>query len=357
MRPDVPRPVAVSYSEHPVDRFIVAQLEKKGLAPAASADSRTLIRRLSLTLTGLPPTPEEVEDFSRRADRDPIGAYDQLVDRLLDSFHFGERWARHWMDVVRFSETYGFEWNFEIRDAWRYRDYLIRAFNTDLPYDQLVREHLAGDLLAEPRFNAQLGINESVIGTAFYRFSETGHDDCVVFPAIRFDALDNQIDTLSKAFQAATIACARCHDHKLDAVSTSDYYSLVGILESSRPVVHTLDSADRFREQVRELHELKRGLRQEIVVSWLSDLESCQQLLLAALATQQSQGTSPEEEFEETQAIHALLQQLDQEVLPKRNPSFVLQQFVKSQTARLCHLTQRVSSRMSCQSTRRRRHR
>ena len=334
-KPQVPTVTNDAWSDHPIDRFILSGLEAEGLAPAEPADFRTLIRRLSLTLTGLPPTPTQVEQFCQQADQDLAGAYEQLITRLLDSTHFGERWARHWMDVVRFSETYGFEWNFEIRDAWRYRDYLIRAFNTDLPYDQLVREHLAGDLLSEPRINGQLGINESVIGTAFYRFSETGHDDCVQFPAIRFDALDNQIDTLSKAFQASTISCARCHDHKFDAISTVDYYALVGILESSRPVIHTLDSADLFCEPAELLHEMKVEIRSVISAAWLADLERSEQQLLAALAPQEVEQERTDEEGSAEKLSKgegnqpALRQQIDQKDLSRENPTFVLQQLAR----------------------------
>ena len=120
--------------------------------------------------------------------------------------------------------------------------------NPSFPADQLVREHIAGDLLESPRVSEELGINESIIGTAFWRFGELGHDNCVEFPEIRFDALDNQIDTFAKAFQGLTISCARCHDHKLDAISSKDYYALVGVLESCSQVVHTVDSPQRIDE-------------------------------------------------------------------------------------------------------------
>src|SRR4029078_10183806 len=155
------------WSAHPVDGSLLAGREGAGLEPAPPADRRTLIRRLSLVLTGLPPTPEEVEAFVQNA-KPPAAA--ELVDRLLALPHFGERWARHWLDVVRFSETHGNEWNYEVHHAWRYRDYLVRAFNADVPFDQLVREHIAGDLLPSPRRNKSDGFNESVIGTGFYRF-------------------------------------------------------------------------------------------------------------------------------------------------------------------------------------------
>jgi cytochrome c553 len=210
-----PRPEEVDSLNHPVDRFLFTALRKAGLKPSEPADRRTLIRRLSFVLTGLPPSPLEVELFLH--DESP-GAYERLVDRLLASPHFGEHWARHWMDVMRFAETFGNDWNYEINGAWLYRDYLIRAFNRDVPYDQLIREHFAGDLLEKPRVDAREGINESVIGTAFLRLGELGHDDCIRFRQIRTDVVDNQIDTLGKAFQGLTIACARCHDHKLDPI-------------------------------------------------------------------------------------------------------------------------------------------
>jgi len=325
-----PRVVNTSWSEHPIDHFILAKLESEGIAPASLAGPRTLVRRLSLVLTGLPPTPEEVDEFCRQAELEPDEAYTRLVDRLLDSKHFGERWARHWMDVVRFAETYGFEWNFEIRDAWRYRDYLIRAFNADLPYDQFVREHLAGDLLPNPRVHPQLGINESVIGTAFYRFGETGHDDCVVFPAIRFDVVDNQIDTLSKAFQATTVSCARCHDHKLDAISNADYYALAGILESSRPVVHTIDPADRFVSLIAKLDEKKNEIRGELSDVWLADLGRCEDQLLAAMASlEAADDVASEEPVEGASERPPILQQVAQADLPWHSPAFLLRQMAE----------------------------
>src|SRR6516165_10051481 len=165
-KPKLPEVQNADWSQHPVDRFVLARLEKAGIKPAAQADKRTLARRLSMVLTGLPPTPAQVDQFVLDDSRQ---AYENLVDRLLSSPHFGERWARHWLDVVRFAETHGNEWNYDVHHAWRYRDYLIRAFNDDVPYDQLVREHIAGDLLSKPRLRGrtaggQGGFNESVIG-------------------------------------------------------------------------------------------------------------------------------------------------------------------------------------------------
>jgi hypothetical protein len=279
------RPVVVptvrnkKWSAQPVDLFLLAQMEKKGIQPVGKADRRTLARRVHLLLTGLPPAPEEVERFVN--DRSP-NAYGQLVDRVLASPHYGERWARHWMDVVRFGETHGYEWNHEVRDVWRYRDYLIRAFNQDVPYDQLIKEHLAGDLLPNPRQNRAEHIkNESIIGTAFYRFGEVGHD---TFKEIGLDHLDNMIDTTSKAFQATTISCARCHDHKLDAISTKDYYALLGILASSRQVVHTLDDDTVNAARKQRLRELKSQLRLELAALWHPQAKEAGRYLRAAQA-------------------------------------------------------------------------
>lgn len=280
-----------AWSADPVDRYLLSALERKGLQPAPRADERTLVRRVHLLLTGLPPAPEEVEAYAREASpRDRERAYTRLVDRALASPQFGERWARHWMDVIRFGETHGYEWNYEIRDVWRYRDYLIRAFNADVPYDQLVREHLAGDLLPNPRTNREERLNESRIATAFFRFGEVGHD---VFKEIGLDHLDNMIDTLSKAFQATTVSCARCHDHKLDAVSTKDYYALLGILASSRQVVHTVDDDTVNAEPAQRLRTLKAEIRQELADAWRRDAADSGRYLQAAQAARDGSPETP----------------------------------------------------------------
>ena len=289
-RPGVAQVKDAGWSAHPVDQFLLAGLERAGLTPAEPADRRTLIRRLGLVLTGLPPTEAEVDAFVRD---DSHGAYEALVDRLLASPHFGERWARHWLDVVRFSETHGNEWNYEVHHAWRYRDYAIRAFNGDVPYDQFVREQIAGDLLPEPRLDPHQEINESTIGTAFYRFGEVAHDDCIGLPQIGFDVADNQIDTLTKAFQATTVACARCHDHKLDAVSTEDYYALLGILRSSRLVGHTIDTPEVNAEPVRRLRGLKGQIREELAAAWLREAREVGRFLLAAQARREGRPDAP----------------------------------------------------------------
>jgi len=284
----VPQPKHADYSDQPVDQFVLARLEQNGLKPAELADPRTLVRRLSLVLTGLPPTSEQVaaflRDYGSAGTSSSRAAVEKLIDSLLESPHFGERWARHWMDVVRFTETHGNEWNYEVHHAWRYRDYLIRAFNADVPFDQFIREHIAGDLLPAARWNEKERFNESIIGTGFYRFGEVNHDDCISLMSLGYDIIDNQIDTLTKAFQATTVACARCHNHKFDAVSMQDYYGLLGILRSSRLVSHGIDASDVNAKLTQRLTELKTDLRKELAAVWLNETSQFARYLQAAIA-------------------------------------------------------------------------
>ncbi|MCA9077625.1 MAG: DUF1549 domain-containing protein, partial [Planctomycetaceae bacterium] len=257
------------WTEHAIDRFVLAKLEESGLTPSPLADRRTLIRRLTFALTGLPPTPEQIDRFLAN---DSEEAYGRLVDDLLDSTHFGERWARHWMDWVRYSETHGSEGDPTIPFAWRYRDYLIRALNADVPYDQLLKEHIAGDLLSEPRLNEELGINESMIGAAQYRFVQHGfaptdaHEELVRFT-------DDQIDVISKAFLGLTVSCSRCHDHKFDPISQQDFYALFGIMISNRPATVTVDTPERQARHRDEMASLKQQIREELADNWLATLD------------------------------------------------------------------------------------
>jgi hypothetical protein len=245
-----------SWPQSPFDHFILARLEAAGLPPAPAADRRTLLRRVTFDLIGLPPSPAEIDDFL--ADRSP-DALARVVDRLLASPHYGERWGRHWLDLVRYAETAGHEFDFELPDAYRYRDYVIRALNADLPYDQLVREHVAGDLLEKPRRHAEERFNESVLGTGFWHLHEARHSPVDV----RFDQadrLDNQVDVFAKTFLGLTVACARCHDHKFDAISTRDYYALYGYLESSRYDRAFIDDPEPLRAKIRELKEIQQQI-------------------------------------------------------------------------------------------------
>ncbi len=279
--PPVPQVKQADWSDQAVDRFVLSKLETKGLSPAPRADRGTLLRRLNYLLTGLPPTPDELAGFGSNSDPQ---AYAHQVDRLLASSHFGERWARHWMDVVRYSDTYGYETDAIIKGSWRFRDYLIRSFNADIPFDQLVREHIAGDLLSQPRIDASTQTNESIIGPTWFQMGENRHGDSLMFNGIHQEMLDNKIDAFSKAFQATTVACARCHDHKYDAISQRDYYGLGGVFMSSRWVTHTLDTPDRNSQVLEELSALKMKLRKPLADWWLEEARRIPQYLLAAQA-------------------------------------------------------------------------
>ena len=277
--PAIPAVKNKQWSNESIDWFILSTLEEHALEPAARADRDTLIRRLSYVLLGLPPKPDEVDAFVN--DPSPT-AYERLVGRLLASPHFGERWARHWMDVVRYTDTYGYEWDIPAKGSWRYRDYLTRALNQDVPFDQLVREQIAGDLLKSPRINHQEQINESVIGTMFFQMGEKRHGDSSQFNGIHQEMLDNKIDAFSKAFQALTISSARCHDHKLDAVAQREYYALAGVFMSSRWVTNTADLPQRNSEVFHQMREIKSRLRPKIASVWQADIETLADKLLAS---------------------------------------------------------------------------
>ena len=222
------------------------------MKPVPDADRRTLIRRAYLDLIGLLPTPSEVANFL--ADDSPE-AFERVIDRLLASPRFGERWARHWFDLVRYAETYGHEQDFAVPYAWQYRDYVIRALNTDVPYDKLVMEHIAGDLLNPPRLNPSEGFDESIIGTSFWFMYEQTHAPTDIRQH-EADRVDNQIDVMTKAFLGITVGCHRCHDHKFDAISTRDYYALAGFLKSSRQQIALLDPRGQIAAAAVRLNKL-----------------------------------------------------------------------------------------------------
>jgi hypothetical protein len=243
-----PHPPAIPVDSEaigPIDAFIMARLNEVHLRPAPPADAHHLVRRLYLDLVGLPPSPAQVRAFT---DAPTPEAYRQLVDQLLESPQFGEKWARHWLDLVRYGETCGHEFDYPIPNADRYRDYVIRALNADVPYDQLVREHIAGDALPEPRRDPFTGTNESIIGTGFWFLGEAVHAPTDV-RGDEADRIDNQIDVFGKTFLAMTLACARCHDHKFDPIPTTDYYALAGFLQSSRRQLAMLDPGGRIGQR------------------------------------------------------------------------------------------------------------
>lgn len=258
--PPIPDVLDDSWSRNPIDRFLLARLDLEGIEPAPEAPRSSLLRRVSYGLAGLPPDPELVQAFLN--DNRP-DAYERLVDRVLESPRYGERWARHWLDLVRFAETSGHEFDYDILTAHRYRDYVIRAFNADLPYDQFVIEHLAGDLLDTPRRHPSLGSNESILGTMSFFFVEGTHSPVDITEEMR-TRVDNQIDVLSKTFLGLTIACARCHDHKFDAISTRDYYAFAGLIQSTRHQYAVIDSPDTFDRPVALLDSIRSSLAAEI---------------------------------------------------------------------------------------------
>ena len=270
IRQTAPPKVEGNWARSDIDRFIQAGWKDAGLAPVADAGAEALIRRLSFSIIGLPPTPEETAAFVKAEALDRQGAVEAAVEQLLSSPHFGERWARHWMDWVRYAESLGSEGDPGIPFANQYRNYLIRALNADVSYDQLLREHIAGDLLEQPRLNAELGLNESAIGPAHYRFVLQGFA-----PTDALDELvrttENQIDVVSKAFLGLTVSCARCHNHKFDAISQEDYHAFYSIMTSSRPATIDVNTPERREKNKAALAKLKPQIRLALADQWLRE--------------------------------------------------------------------------------------
>jgi mono/diheme cytochrome c family protein len=231
-RRSIPPPVArQEWRANPVDAFLLAAMESQGLTPTAAADRRTLARRVSLDLLGLPPTPDEVEAFVNDPTPD---AWPRLVDRLLASPHYGERWARHWMDLVRYADSGGFEFDVDRPEMYRYRDYVIESFNRDKPYDRFVKEQIAGDEF-EPESD------EAMVATGFLRLGPEGGGN-------RLDALDDLVATTTLTFMGMTVSCARCHNHKFDAIPQKDYYRIQAVFAATRDVEHPLAPAHEVAE-------------------------------------------------------------------------------------------------------------
>lgn len=227
-KPEAPTVKDTAWPRNDIDRFILAKLEEKNLRPARRADKRTLIRRATYDLTGMPPTVKEVEDFL--AD-DSEEAYAKVIERLLASPLYGERWARHWLDVARYADSNGLDENIAHGNAWRYRDYVVNAFNSDKPYDQFLTEQLAGDLLPP---TGDLAVDhERLIATGLLSLGPKVLAE--VDPVkMEMDIIDEQVDTLGRTLMGLTLGCARCHNHKFDPIPTQDYYALAGIFKSTR---------------------------------------------------------------------------------------------------------------------------
>ena len=232
------KPPPVEQADWPrgaIDHFVLARMEALGLKPAADANRRTLVRRVFFDLVGLPPSPREVERFV--ADDSPE-ALANLIDQLLDSSRFGERWGRHWLDVVRYAESSGMEFNFTYPHAWPYRDYVIDALNQDKPYDVFLREQIAGDLLPDGENDSPETIEARRIAPSLLAFGPKRHNSSGT--EFRMDIVDDQINTVFRATLAMTVGCARCHDHKFDPIPTKDYYALAGIFLSTEPRYGTI---------------------------------------------------------------------------------------------------------------------
>jgi hypothetical protein len=257
---DPPLPVVNNraWVRSPVDRFILARLEEKGLKPVGDADKRTLIRRATFDLIGLPPTPEEVDAFLRDTSSK---AFAKVVDRLLASPHYGERWGRHWLDAVRYADTAGCNSDFPIPAAYKYRNYVIKSFNQDKPYDRFIREQVAGDLLPG---KTEAEKHENVIATGYLAMSRRfGSRNKEVNLTI-----DDTIDNLGKTFLGLSVSCARCHDHKFDPIPAKDYYALYGIFNSSR---YAFTGAEIYPHPA-DMVALASGDEAEKFYKWQSEL-------------------------------------------------------------------------------------
>ena len=243
--PAIPEVAHAAWPANDVDRFILAKLESAGLQPGPDAKKITLVRRLYFDLIGLPPTPEEIARFVD--DKSP-DAYENLVDRLMESPRFGERWGRHWLDVARYAESMSLRGRL-LKHAWRYRDYVIDAFNDDLPYDQFIRQQLAGDLLKATSVAAQrrnlIATTYLLMGDALLENQDKSQLD--------MDYVDEQLDAIGQGLLAQTIACARCHDHKFDPIPTRDYYAMAGILKNVQWLKH--GNVSNFMEKPLPLSE------------------------------------------------------------------------------------------------------
>lgn len=243
--PTVPNVKDSAWPQGEIDRFILAKMEASHVKPAPAAKPEALARRLYFTLIGLPPTPQQIDSFTAASAKDPAQATAELVDELLASKQFGEAWGRHWLDLSRFAESSGGGRTLLFKDAWRYRDYVIEAFNADMPFDQFIREQIAGDLLPSATLADQ---KRQCIATAFLALGPTNYEEQDK-QQLRFDVIDEQIETIGKALLGQTIGCARCHDHKFDPIPQRDYYALAGIFASTRTLMSYEENVARWISQ------------------------------------------------------------------------------------------------------------
>ena len=293
----------------PVDAFVAVKLAEAALRPAAEADRATLIRRATFNVTGLPPSPAEVADFV--ADRAP-NAWEKVVDRLLDSPHYGERWGQHWLDVVRFAETEGFEYDRYLPGLWRYRDYVIQSFNRDKPYDQFLREQLAGDEMVEGEETTERN-KELLVAAGFHRLGavrrNAGNQEVA---SSRNEVLTERTDIVGAAFLGLTVGCARCHDHKFDPIKHRDYYQLQAFLAATEERDVPLGGAmspEEWRDKTKDLRgKLKnmRGKMQLLEGEELQKMEEEYTKLEAELPPAPENITTITNDYEKRTEIHVL---------------------------------------------------
>lgn len=253
--------VPENWNRNPIDRFIFAKLREQGLKPNPPSSPRVFVRRAYYDLTGLPPSPDEVDQFLQSVNRSGMtAAAEQLIDRLLESPRYGEAWGRHWLDVIRFGESRGYERNEIITNLWPFRDYVIRSFNDDKPFDQFIREHLTGDLIGKDQPDVEIGSAFLVAGP----YDDVGNLDPAAAAQIRADQMDEMIRATSEAFLGLTMGCSRCHDHKFDPITARDYYSLYatfnGTVHGTREVATTAEREARTAKLVPLQDERKRQI-------------------------------------------------------------------------------------------------
>ncbi|MCG8652324.1 MAG: PSD1 and planctomycete cytochrome C domain-containing protein, partial [Pirellulales bacterium] len=319
--PTIPRgALSDSWVRNPIDAFVWQKLEQRGWRPAAEADKYTLIRRATFDLIGLPPSEQELEAFL--ADDSPA-SFERVIDRLLASPHYGQRWGRHWLDLVRYADTNGADENHAMPNAWRYRDWTIRALNQDLSLDQFIVQQLAGDLLPPPSNEeaaADLLIATGMLVIGPKMLAEQDKEK------MRIDIVDEQIDTVSRTMLGMTIACARCHDHKFDPISSEDYYALAGIFASTRTMLNE-DFVSKWMErdlpsqriaQLRQQHQQRMG----VAKTKLDDMVDQANDDVLCVLQQNSLPKKPEQHYPEAvkQQITAARQALEQ--LEKAMPKF-----------------------------------
>lgn len=324
-KPDVPAGPAAN----PIDRFIEAALRAKGLRGNGPADKVALVRRLYYDLTGLPPTPEQVDEFVK--DTSPK-AYELLVDRLLASPHYGEKWGRHWLDLVRYAESNGYERDGPKPNAWRFRDYVIRSFNEDKPYDRFLKEQIAGDELWP-------NDTDAIIATGFYRLG-TWDDEPADPKLALFDGYDDLVATAGQAFLATTFNCARCHDHKVDPIPAADYYRMVAFFRDVRPYSETRSVTSKFNStdispnEKRKVYEAELKAREaqiETLTKQMTDLEDAAIKLMPEEEQRASEGLDrpqvvakvgkffTEAQKKEYDALKKKRTELEKKPMPKRD--------------------------------------